>query len=125
MPDFRLLYVDDERDIREIAAMALELDPEFEVRCCASGQEALEEASSWRPHLILLDVMMPGMDGPSTLQALREREDCAGIPVVFITARTQSEEISKFISLGAAGHIAKPFDPMTLAARARELLQAA
>lgn len=118
----RILYVDDEPDIREVASMSLELDPEFEVRTCSSGQEALETVPEWRPDLILLDVMMPGMDGPTTFARLKEQPETAGIPVLFITARTQAQEVQGFISLGARGVIAKPFDPMSLASQVRSHL---
>jgi DNA-binding response OmpR family regulator len=118
----RVLYIDDEDDIREVAVMALELDPDFEVRDCGSGAEAVEVAARWRPHLILLDVMMPGMDGPAVLTALRAQAETAAIPVAFITARTQREDVDRLLSLGACGVVAKPFDPMTLAERARALL---
>ena len=119
----KILYVDDEDDIREIAQISLELEPEFEVRPCSSGSQALEEAVRWQPDLILLDVMMPGMDGPQTLQRLGENEATASIPVVFITARTQTHEVERFLGMGAVGVIAKPFDPMALAGRVKELLQ--
>jgi CheY-like chemotaxis protein len=122
MKAFRLLYVDDEADIREVAEMSLALDPALEVRTCASGQEALGVAAAWQPHLILLDVMMPGMDGPETLAKLTAAQQTAAIPIVFITARTQAYEIERFLSLGAVGVIAKPFDPMELAAQARRYL---
>jgi CheY-like chemotaxis protein len=115
----RILYVDDEADIREIAAMSLELDPDFEVRLCASGAEALTAAAEWRPDLILLDVMMPGMDGPTTFGKLREQAQTSAIPVVFITARTQAQEVEGFKALGARGVIGKPFDPMSLAGTVR------
>jgi CheY-like chemotaxis protein len=118
----RILYVDDEADIREVAQMSIELDPGFEVRTCSSGPEAIAEAAAWRPDLILLDVMMPGMDGPTVFARLKERGDMAGIPVVFITARTQAQEVAAFFELGARGVIAKPFDPMTLAAQVRGFL---
>lgn len=118
----RILYVDDEPDIREIAAMAIELDPALEVRACESGEEALPVAATWKPDLILLDVMMPSMDGPSTLAALKSDAATSGIPVVFITARTQVHENERFLGLGAAGVIAKPFDPMTLAETVRGYL---
>lgn len=118
----RVLYVDDEDDIREIAAMSLELDPGLAVRDCASGAEAVEIAAAWKPRLILLDVMMPGMDGPATLAALRERPETADTPVAFITARTQRDDLDRLMALGACGVIAKPFDPMTLAERVRALL---
>lgn len=111
----KILYVDDEADIREVAKMSLEIDPAFQVRQCASGPEALTAAVDWQPDLILLDVMMPAMDGPETLERLRANPVTAGIPVVFITARTQSNDVSRFLELGAVGVIAKPFDPMSLA----------
>lgn len=122
MTTFRVLYVDDEADIREVAVMSLALDPALDVQNCASGQEALTVAAAWQPHLILLDVMMPEMDGPETLARLRASEQTRGIPVVFITARTQAYEIERFLSFGAIGVIAKPFDPMELAAQARRYL---
>lgn len=118
----RILYVDDEADIREVAQMSLELDPDFEVRTCASGGEAIEHAATWQPDLMLLDVMMPEMDGPTVFARLRAQPATAAIPVVFITARTQAAEVRGFLDLGARGVLAKPFDPMTLSARVRELL---
>lgn len=111
----RILYVDDEEDIREVAVLALELEPAFAVRACSSGEEALAAVPGWRPSLILLDVMMPRMDGPATLTKLRQLPELAFTPVVFITARTQAAERERLLALGAAGVIAKPFDPMTLA----------
>ena len=122
MTKSRILYVDDEDDIREVAVMALELDPELDVRSCASGPAAISVAEEWRPDLILLDVMMPSMDGPTVLRKLVSNSDTASIPVVFITARTQKHEISGFLELGALGVIAKPFDPMTLAGDVRDYL---
>jgi CheY-like chemotaxis protein len=118
----RILYVDDEDDIREIAQMALELDPDFEVRPCSSGSEALRTAAAWQPDLILLDVMMPGMDGPETLRRLAEQPQTAAIPVVFITARTQTHQIEHYKAMGARAVIAKPFDPMGLAREVKDLL---
>ncbi|MBO9624301.1 MAG: response regulator [Sphingomonas sp.] len=115
----KVLYVDDERDIAEIAAMALELDPWFEVQTCNSGAEALAFAREWRPDVVLLDVMMPQMDGPETLRRLAEQPETAGVPVLFITARTQVSEVARLRELGAVGVIPKPFDPMTLAATVR------
>ncbi len=118
----RILYVDDEADLREVAIMSLELDPGFEVRGCASGEAALAVARDWRPALILLDMMMPGMDGPATRRALAHRPETAAIPVVFITARTQAQDVERLLALGARAVIAKPFDPMTLAGEVRRLL---
>jgi CheY-like chemotaxis protein len=119
MSAVRVLHVDDEPDIREIVEISLGLDPNFSVRGCGSGNEALAAASDWSPDLILLDVMMPGMDGPTTLRHLRQRPSTAAIPVVFMTARAQPRELEQFVALGAEGVIAKPFDPMTLAASVR------
>ena len=102
--------------------MALELDGDFEVRSCGSGAEGIEEAVRWQPDLILLDVMMPGLDGPATLAELQSMPATSAIPVVFITARTQAQDVSRLRSLGAAGVIAKPFDPMALAGQIREFL---
>jgi CheY-like chemotaxis protein len=115
MNSVRVLHVDDEPDIREVVEMSLGLDPEFAVRSCASGPDALTATGDWPPDVILLDVMMPVMDGPTTLKRLRERPGTVNTPIVFMTARAQAREIEQFVSLGAAGVIPKPFDPMTLA----------
>jgi CheY-like chemotaxis protein len=118
----RILYVDDEADIREVAQMALELDPELEVRTCASGVEGIDAAITWRPDLILLDVMMPGMDGPTVFRTLSSRPETQSIPVVFITARTQAQDVAGLRELGARGVLAKPFDPMSLADEVKAFL---
>jgi CheY-like chemotaxis protein len=89
------------------------------VRDCRSGADGLTVAAEWRPDVILLDVMMPLMDGPSTLRRLREAPQTADIPVVFMTARAQTSDIEHFKSLRTAGVITKPFDPMKLAALVR------
>jgi CheY-like chemotaxis protein len=117
MTMIRILHVDDEPDIREVVAISLSIDPAFALRSCESGPEGLAAAADWNPDVILLDVMMPGMDGPATLARLRE-----GIPVIFMTARAQSREVDRFRALGAVGVIAKPFDPMTLATSVRHYL---
>jgi CheY-like chemotaxis protein len=119
MTALRVLHVDDEPDIREVVELSLGLDPSFAVRSCASGEEALEVVEDWAPAIILLDVMMPVMDGAATLVHLRSNPRTAGIPVVFMTARAQSRELDLFRSLGAVGVIPKPFDPMALAASVR------
>ena len=123
MTDIRILLVDDEPDIREVVDVSLGLDPEFRTRACASGADALVMAAEWSPSIILLDVMMPVMDGPATLANLRESTN-RGHPVLFLTARTQTAEIEHFISLGAQGVLSKPFNPMTLAASVRSYLPA-
>lgn len=120
----RVLHVDDEPDIRNVVQLALGLDPDFEVRSCGSGRDCLETAISWSPDLVLIDVMMPVMDGPTTLSEMRKRSETANIPVVFMTARTQPHELKHFVALGAEGVIEKPFDPMTLAAAVRQFSSA-
>jgi CheY-like chemotaxis protein len=125
MSTLRVLHVEDEPDIREIVEISLGLDSDFVTRSCASGHEALVVAAEWPPDIILMDVMMPGMDGPSTLARLRGNAGTAAIPVVFMTARAQSRELNLFRSLGAAGVIPKPFDPMTLAASVRSYVRPA
>jgi CheY-like chemotaxis protein len=122
MTALRILLIDDDADIREVATLSLCLDPQLSVRGCASGEEGLAAAIEYVPDLILLDVMMPYMDGPTTLAGLRGNPRTATIPVIFMTARAQSREIEQFKSLGAAGVIAKPFDPMTLVALVRSLV---
>ncbi|OAN56549.1 response regulator [Sphingobium sp. TCM1] len=118
----RILYVDDEPDLREIAEIALGLDPELDVRLSSSGLEAIAIARDWQPALILLDFMMPIMDGPATLHALRDQAATANIPIVFITARSSEKDIEHLLAQGAVGVLAKPFDPMALAAEARQFL---
>jgi CheY-like chemotaxis protein len=123
MNPIRILHVDDEPDIREIVSISLGLNPDFQVRECASGSDAIAAAAQWSPELILLDVMMPRMDGPTTLAALRKNPRTADIPVVFMTARAQTRELERFMALGAQGIILKPFDPMTLATEVQSHLQ--
>lgn len=117
----RILYVEDEPDIRTVAKLALEMVGGYTVKICASGDEALREAANFAPDMILLDVMMPGMDGPTTLKALREQPALAQVPVAFMTAKVQPAEVAYFRSLGARDVIAKPFDPMALAAQVRAI----
>ena len=110
----RVLYVEDEPDIQAVAKLALEAVGGFTVEICGSGQAALERAPAFRPQLILSDVMMPGMDGPSTLRKLRELPQFADTPVVFMTAKVQPGEVAAYKAMGAVDVIPKPFDPMTL-----------
>ena len=111
----KILYVEDEPDIQMIARVALENVGGFTLEVCSSGDEALQKAAAFAPDLLLLDVMMPGMDGPTTLQELRKLSCCADTPVMFMTAKVQPQEVDFFKSLGAVEVIAKPFDPMGLA----------
>ena len=109
-----ILYVEDEPDIQAVTKIALESIGGFTLEVCNSGQEALNKCTNLTPDLILLDVMMPEMDGPTTLTELRKISGFESIPVIFMTAKVQSQEITHFKSIGAIEVIAKPFDPMTL-----------
>jgi CheY-like chemotaxis protein len=117
----RILYVDDEPDVRKVAKISLELVGKFTLCLCGSGREAIDQAEQFKPDLILLDVMMPGMDGPTTLAALRKIDTLASTPVVFMTAKAQSHEITRYRELGAIDVFTKPFQPMQLPDRLREL----
>lgn len=117
----KVLYVDDEPDIREVVALSLSLDPGIELLLCGSPEEALHAAGGFAPDLIMLDVMMPVMDGPSLMAALRTVPGLRETPVIFCTARTQEREADRLRALGASGIIEKPFDPMHLARRVRAL----
>ncbi|MBF0492558.1 MAG: response regulator [Deltaproteobacteria bacterium] len=110
----KILYVEDDDDIRILGEMALRVGP-YEVISCSSGPAALKEAAEQNPDLIIMDVMMPGMDGPSALKALGLIPSTQQIPVIFMTAKVQPEEIEAYKKMGAVGVISKPFDPMTLA----------
>ncbi len=110
----KILYAEDEPDIREVAKLALEEVGGFTVKLCSSSMEALREVPLFQPDLVLLDVMMPGMDGPTMLHKLRESPQFSQTPIIFVTAKVQSKEVESFKALGALDVIAKPFDPMTL-----------
>ena len=120
-----VLLVEDDLDIQEVARMALDLLGGFRVTTCSSGREALERAPAAVPDLILLDYMMPGMDGAATLAALRAIPSLEQVPVIFVTARARREEIGAFRRLGAAGVITKPFDPVELPGQIRALWEQA
>ena len=117
----RILLAEDERDIQMVAAMALEELGGFEVAVCSSGREALERYPDFEPDLVLLDVMMPELDGPGTFAALRQQAGGDLAPVVFMTARAQLNELEEYRKSGAIDVIIKPFDPMGLADRVREI----
>lgn len=121
----RILYAEDEPDIQAVAKLALEMVGGFEVLICGSGADTLAQVGPWRPDIILLDVMMPGMDGPSTLKRLRADPATAAIPIIFLTAKVQPSEVAQYQAMGALDVIAKPFDPMTLAAQVRAIWERA
>jgi two-component system, OmpR family, response regulator len=119
----KILHIEDESDIQEVARIALQDVGGFDVTAVGSGREGVAAAKSGTPDLILLDVMMPGMDGPTTLRELKGCPETSSIPVIFMTAKAQSHEIERYLSLGALGVITKPFDPMTLADEVQALLE--
>jgi CheY-like chemotaxis protein len=116
-----LMYVDDDADIREIVEMSLGLDGSVRVSSSAGGEPALASMRSERPDLVVLDVMMPGMDGPAILERMRADPELRHIPVIFMTAKANPQEIARFRDLSAIGVIAKPFDPMALGSQVRAL----
>jgi len=120
----KVLVVDDEDDIRRIAMLALVGVGGMEVAEASGGAEGICRARESRPDVILLDMMMPGMDGMATFRALRGDPETSGIPVVFLTAKAMSAEVDRLKALGASGVLIKPFDPMTLPALLRGLVDA-
>lgn len=120
----KVLLVDDEPDIRRLAQLSLTAIGKWQVIACATGTEALLLAASEQPDAILMDVMMPVLDGPATLLALRENPLTAHIPVVFMTATGDEDEVTRLCSLGARGVISKPFAPLLLASRLTALVEA-
>lgn len=118
-----VLYIDDDDDIREIAQMCLELDADFTVRVAASGPEGIAIAREWLPDIVLIDVMMPGMDGPTTFCELASHEDTKNLKVVFVTARAQPQDTASFLEMGVAGVIAKPFNPLELSSLVRSYVR--
>lgn len=117
----RILLVDDDDSVREVTRACLELIGGYHVVSASSGHECLELSLTSRPDAILLDVMMPGLDGPSTFARLQEREETRNLPVVLLTAKTQEADLRRFAELGVAGVLRKPFDPMTLSDQVAEL----
>ncbi|RUR04454.1 response regulator [Legionella sp. km772] len=116
-----ILIIEDETDIQFILKMALEKLDTFNVSYCSSGKEALKSAEEFQPDLILLDEMMPGMDGIATFKALRQVPSSKDIPIVFMTAKVQASEKKQYYELGASDVISKPFDIKNLASRLRQL----
>jgi len=121
----RILYVDDEPSVSQIAILVLEKIGGFDLLACTSGQEALDQVEDFRPDLLLLDVMMPGMDGPTTLERLRALPVTADVPVIFMTGQTRPDEVASLKMLGAIDVIAKPFEPTKLPDQVRSAWQKA
>jgi CheY-like chemotaxis protein len=119
---YRILIIDDEDDIREVAALSLETIAGWDVVTANSGTQGLARAIEQQPDAILLDVMMPGMDGPTTFRELRKNPATARIPVVLLTAKVQTNDQKRFADLGVEAVLLKPFDPLTLAAQIADAL---
>ncbi|WP_224372261.1 response regulator [Hyalangium versicolor] len=118
----KVLLVDDEDDIRTIGQLSLSRVGGWQTVLASSGVEAVTKAASEKPDLILLDVQMPGLDGPTTFGRLRAQEATATLPIIFMTAKIQKQEVARYLELGAVGVIGKPFDPLTLPAEIKRLL---
>ena len=118
----KLLVIDDESDIREVAKLSLQLTEGWTVMTANGGPAGAALALSMEPDAILLDVMMPGMDGPTTLRALQKQVGTESIPVIFLTAKVQAADRQKFMQLGVRGIIRKPFDPLTLGQQIKDVL---
>lgn len=117
----KLVYVDDESDIREVTEFALEDDFELQIFTC--GKEFLAASNNLTPDIILLDVMMPEMDGPQLFEHIKQIEHLKSIPTLFMTAKVQPDEVKELIELGAKGVISKPFDPLELPEQIKEFLK--
>jgi len=117
----KILMVEDEPDIRTVANLSLHAIGGFTVELCGSGQEALTKGPLFQPDLILLDVMMPGMDGPTTFKELKKIPSMAAIPICFMTAKVQPQEVAQYKAMGALDVVPKPFDPMTLPQLIRDI----
>jgi CheY-like chemotaxis protein len=120
----KVLLVDDEPHIRRIGELSLRNVGKWTVLLAASGPDAIEAAAREAPDVILLDVMMPGLDGPATLAEIKARAETSAIPVIFMTAKVQKQEIERYLAIGAIGVIPKPFDPMALPAQIRQIVEA-
>jgi CheY-like chemotaxis protein len=119
-----ILVVDDEDDIREVAATSLEIVGGWRVSSAASGAEAIASALAERPDAILLDVMMPGVDGPATFERLQADARTRQIPVILLTAKAHTSDRRRLEQIGVAGLLTKPFDPMTLSDQVTAILAA-
>jgi CheY-like chemotaxis protein len=118
----RILIIDDEEDIREVAGLSLETVAGWEVVLANSGAQGLARAAEHQPDAILLDVMMPGMDGPTTFRELRKNPITSHIPVILLTAKVQSTDQKRFADLGVEAVLFKPFDPLTLSDQISDVL---
>lgn len=116
----RIMHIEDDESIRMITSLTLESVGNLEVMSCESGYEGIEKFAAFQPQVLLLDVMMPDMDGPGTLEELRKQFDLDGVMVLFMTAKVQQQELDHFKSIGGFDVIEKPFDPMSLSEKIQD-----
>ncbi len=119
----KVLLAEDEEDIQKVAQISLQFRGGWEVELATNGEECLAKAAKNRPDLILLDCMMPKLDGYETCRRLKQDPALRSIPVIFLTAKAQETEVKKGLALGAVGYLIKPFNPMSLAAEIKQILQ--
>jgi CheY-like chemotaxis protein len=118
----RILIIDDEDDIREVASLSLEATAGWQVTTASSGAQGIQVARAYQPDAILMDVMMPGVDGPTTFKQMQQTPEISHIPVILLTAKVQGIDKRRFADLGVAAVLFKPFDPLTLAEQIAEAL---
>ena len=122
MTDRNILLIDDEETIQEVVQVGIRIETGWQVETASSGLEGINLAQKYQPDVILLDVMMPGMDGIDTLSQLKTNEKTNAIPVIFLTAKAQAAEKNQFQNLGVVDVITKPFNSMTLASQIAKIL---
>ncbi len=119
----RILIIDDEDDIREVASLSLEATAGWKILTANSGAQGIQIAVDEQPDAILMDVMMPGVDGPTTFREMQQLPSISHIPVLLLTAKVQGVDKRRFADLGVTAVLFKPFDPLTLANQITEALQ--
>lgn len=117
----KILYAEDEPDVQTIVELIVQSMSSYEIKICENGKKLLESVEDYEPDLILLDVMMPEMDGPTTFENLQLNEKTKNIPVIFMTAKAQIHEVKIFQEIGVIGVITKPFDPILLCSKIQEI----
>ncbi len=119
----KVLHVEDDTDIRDITQMALSITGDYDLLQCSSGEDALNQVEQFKPDVLLIDLMMPGMNGPQTLNRMRQIPSLSKVPAIFMTARAQSSDIENMYEQGAAAVICKPFDPISLGDQIKAVLK--
>lgn len=123
-PLLRVCYVEDDEDIQRIVRLSLERIGKLSVDIVSDPEEAIDRMIAYKPDLVILDWMLPGIDGPTLFRRMQARAETCGLPVVFITAKASARELEELRALGAAGTISKPFAPSDLPSRLRAIWDA-